>query len=59
MLGGFFVPTDGGESGIRTHDEVAPIPVFETVASIVYTVNINNINNNPLLKMLMLLMLLI
>ena len=53
------MPTNGGESGIRTHDEVAPIPVFETVASIVYTVNINNINNNPLLKMLMLLMLLI
>ena len=22
----------GGESGIRTHDEVAPIPVFETGA---------------------------
>ena len=28
----FFVPNSGGESGIRTHDEVAPIPVFETGA---------------------------
>ena len=29
---GGFVPESGGESGIRTHDEVAPIPVFETGA---------------------------
>ena len=25
----FFTPKIGGGSGIRTHDEVAPIPVFE------------------------------
>ena len=26
------MPKNGGESGIRTHDKVAPIPVFETGA---------------------------
>jgi len=26
---GRFMPETGGESGIRTHDRVAPIPVFE------------------------------
>ena len=31
-LRAFFVPTSGGGSGIRTHDEVAPITVFKTVA---------------------------
>ncbi len=30
MRGGVW--TFGGESGIRTHDELAPIPVFETGA---------------------------
>ena len=28
---GFFTPKSGGGSGIRTHDEVAPITVFEAV----------------------------
>ena len=27
-----FTPETGGGSGIRTHDEVAPITVFKTVA---------------------------
>ena len=36
---------------------VAPL-VFETRSMNNYTVNINNINNNPLLKMLVLLILL-
>ena len=29
---GFITPETGGGSGIRTHDEVAPITVFKTVA---------------------------
>ena len=29
VCGAFFTPKTGGGSGIRTHDEVAPIPVFE------------------------------
>ena len=29
---GVFMLTSGGESGIRTHDRVAPILVFETSA---------------------------
>ena len=31
-LRAFFLPKSGGGSGIRTHDEVAPITVFKTVA---------------------------
>ncbi len=31
-MGRYGIVLIGGESGIRTHDELAPIPVFETGA---------------------------
>ena len=48
---GLFRCYPGGESGIRAHDRVVLIPVFETVASIIYTVYIVDIDNDSRLKM--------
>ena len=58
MSEGFFTPEKGVVPKVRVElTRVAPL-VFETRSMNNYTVNINNINNNPLLKMLVLLILL-